>query len=75
MGNAGQHFGALGDLAADAFAHGDKGGGGLADFLGPFGLEARRFPPLAEIVRRLGQPADGFDLVAHENYGNREQDQ
>ena len=46
MADARQHFGALGDMALDALAHGDEGLGGAAHFGGAIGLEVghRRGP-------------------------------
>ena len=66
MADAGQHFGALADMALDALAHGDEGLGGAAHFGGAIGLEVRHGAALAEAVGGARQPLDRPHLVAQE---------
>ena len=62
--HAGQHLGALPDLALDAVAHRQKGDRRLADLDRTLDLEKRHVPALAETVGRRRQPAQRLDLVA-----------
>ncbi len=73
MADARQHFGALGNMALDALAHGDEGLGGAAHFGGAIGLEVGDGAALAEAFGGAGQPLDGPHLVAQEQNGDAHQ--
>ena len=75
MAHPGQHLGALVDVAADAVAHAQKGGGGLAHFGGARRFQLERADALAEAVGGLGQAAYRADLVAQKDDGDGQQDQ
>ncbi len=75
MGDAGQHVGPLGHEARDAALHGVEGVGGLAHLARALGLDGAGVAAEAEILRRLGQPANRAHLVLHEQHRDeREQD-
>ncbi len=73
MADAGEHLGALPDLAADALAHLDEGGGGLAHLARALGLEVGDVAALAERFGGLGEAADGPHLLAQEEDRDAEQ--
>ena len=76
VADAGQHDGALLDIALDAVAHLDEGMRRLAHLARAARLEiGRRRPPSAETVGRLRQPQDRFDLVAQEQNRHGQQHQ
>ncbi len=72
MTDAGEHRGALFDIALDPALHLDEGIAGAADFARPLRAEIR-FPAHAESLGRVHQLHDGLDLVAQE--GHRDDDQ
>ena len=75
MADAGQHFGALLDMAFDAFAHGEEGLGGAAHLRGAVRLEVRHGATLAEGVGGARQPLYRTHLVAQEQDCHRQKDQ
>ncbi len=74
MAHAGEHGGALLDMALDAVTHLDEGLRRLPHFAGAAWAEiGRRWPPLAQALGGLGQAQDRLDLVAQEQDGHGEQ--
>ena len=71
--HAGEHLGALADLALDALAHANKGHRGLPHFEGAFGFDERHRPALAEFLGGGRQAAQRLHLVAQEDCRNRQQ--
>ena len=71
VAHAGQHDGALLDMALDAVAHLDEGVGRLAHLARAARAEVLwRRAPLAEALGRLRQAQDRLDLVAQEEDGD-----
>ncbi len=73
MADAGEHGGALVDLALDALAHLVEGDRRLAHLAGAARGEIGHGAALAEIVDGGGQSEDRADLVAQEDDGDGEQ--
>ena len=74
VADAGEHLGALLDLALQPRAHRQERGAGAADLLGA-GRAERQRAALAEGLGRLGERADRADLVAQEDHRDRGQQQ
>ena len=74
MAHAGQHDGALLDMALDAVAHLDEGVGGLAHLARAARAEILwRRAPFAEAFGRFRQAQDRLDLIAQEKNGDGQQ--
>ncbi len=70
--DAGEHLGALCDLALDALTHAEEGGRRLAHFGGALRPERRHVDAAPERFRRRRKPAQRAHLVAQEQHGDGE---
>ena len=75
MRDAGEHLGALADLAPDPVAHLIEGDRGLTHFERALDLAERHRAALAEALRGGGQAPQRLDLVAQEQGRDRQQHQ